>query len=76
MIDIEQAKRTPSRYFMGPQDVVEHDRLTKADKVEILLRWRHEALKMEANHLKRSQTRQDSQLREILNGLHRLGVNS
>ncbi|MGD8412596.1 MAG: hypothetical protein PVF33_00100 [Candidatus Latescibacterota bacterium] len=74
MIDIEQAKRTPSRYFMGPQDVVEHDRLTKADKVEILLRWRHEALKMETNRSKRPQPRQESQLREVLNGLYHLGV--
>lgn len=72
-IDLERAKLTPSVVFAGPKDVVEHEDITKEDKIEILLRWRYDALQLETAQGENMQSSEDSQLRDILNALRRLG---
>lgn len=74
MIDIERAKKTPSAEFETPQDIVEHKHLTKADKAEILLRWKYDELQIEVAQTENMQSDRKSRLREVLNALHRLGA--
>ena len=73
MIDFERAKKTPSQYFAGPQDVVEHDSLPKAAKIDILLRWKHEELQLETAQDENMQSSKASRLREVLQALRSLG---
>jgi hypothetical protein len=40
---IETALQTPSSIFAAPEDVLEHDELTRQQKVEILWRWEYDA---------------------------------
>jgi len=41
--DIERAILEPSSVFAGPEDVLEHDELTREQKIEILWRWEYDA---------------------------------
>jgi hypothetical protein len=41
--EIEMAIQKPSSVFAGPEDVLEHDELTRQQKVEILWRWGYDA---------------------------------
>lgn len=73
MIDYERATKTPSQYFAGPQDVVEHKRLSTAAKIAILLRWKYDALQLEIAQGENMQSLEDSRLREVTQALHDLG---
>jgi hypothetical protein len=41
--EIEMAIQKPSSIFAAPEDVLEHDELTRQQKVEILWRWEYDA---------------------------------
>ena len=72
MINIERAKRTPSVHFASPREVENHEYLTKEEKIEILLRWRYDAVQLETAQGENMQSEEDSQLRAVLKALHRL----
>jgi Holliday junction resolvasome RuvABC DNA-binding subunit len=76
MIDYERAIKTPSRYFAGPQDVVEHRGLSTAAKITILLRWKHNALQSESSQAYNVTPQEESPLREVIQALHNLGYNN
>lgn len=73
MIDFERAKKTPSQYFAGPQDVLEHASLPKAAKIDILLRWKHEELQLETAQDENMQSGEASRLSEVVQALSSLG---
>lgn len=41
--DIEKAVEQPASFFATPEEVLEHDELTKAQKIEALWRWDFDA---------------------------------
>jgi len=41
--DIERAILAPASIFTGPEDVLEHDELTREQKIEALWRWEYDA---------------------------------
>lgn len=71
--NIERAKRTPSSAFASPREVVGHEELTKEDKIEILLRWRYDAIQLQKAEEENMQGIGGSQLREVLESLLALG---
>lgn len=48
-IDIEAALRDPTACFREPQEVAEHPQLSREDKLAILRRWEHDALRLSAS---------------------------
>lgn len=44
--DLDQALSSPTSAFRGPEDVVEHPTLTRAQKIEILRRWVYDATQL------------------------------
>ena len=73
MINIERAKRTPSTVFASPQDVVDHKNLTKEDKIEILLRWRNDAIQLQRTEEENMAGDDGSQLQQVLKALRAVG---
>lgn len=73
MIDLQQARRSPSAVFSTPGEVVEDPDLSRDDKIEILRRWRYDALLLETAQSENLQSEQDTQLRSILDALQELG---
>jgi len=41
--DIERAILAPASVFAGPEEVLEHDELTREQKIETLWRWEYDA---------------------------------
>jgi hypothetical protein len=73
VINIERAKKTPSELFAAPRGIVEHKHIAKSDKIEILLRWRHDAQQLETAQSENMQSSEDSRLQEVLKALRQLG---
>jgi len=46
-IDLRKAMLNPALVFRGPEDVLEGDELTREQKIEILHRWKFDALQLE-----------------------------
>jgi hypothetical protein len=59
--------------FERPRDVLNHPGLTRAEKADILHRWRYQALQLEVAQGENMQSEADSRLREVLNALNELG---
>lgn len=74
MVDMERARRSPSTEFDSPEDVVQHAELSRQDKIEILRRWRYDALLLETAQSENLQSDKDSQLRAVMTALQELGV--
>jgi hypothetical protein len=74
MIDLQRARRSPSTVFSSPREVLQNRDLSQEDKIEILKRWRYDALLLETAQSENLQSDQDTQLRGILNALQDLGV--
>jgi hypothetical protein len=74
MIDLQRARRSPSTVFSSPREVLQNHDLSQEDKIEILKRWRYDALLLETAQSENLQSDQDTQLRGILNALQDLGV--
>jgi hypothetical protein len=43
---IESALQTPASVFSTPEEVIEHDDLTREQKIEILWRWQYDAAEL------------------------------
>jgi hypothetical protein len=48
-LNIEEALRDPTTFFAEPQDVVDHPKLSREHKLEILRRWKQDALRLSAS---------------------------
>lgn len=46
-MDLERAMTDPARYFKQPAEVVEHEQLTREQKLKILRQWEYDALQRE-----------------------------
>jgi len=46
VIDVESAKRNPASCFERPSDVLEHEDLSREQKVEILRQWDYDTLQL------------------------------
>ncbi len=46
-IDLRKAMLNPARVFRGPEDVLEGEELTREQKIEILDRWKFDALQLQ-----------------------------
>ena len=46
-IDLGKAMLNPALVFPGPEDVLEGDELTREQKIEILRRWKFDALQLQ-----------------------------
>jgi hypothetical protein len=44
--DVEKAVAEPASFFATPEEVLEHDELTKAQKIEALWRWEYDAVEI------------------------------
>lgn len=76
MIDMKHAMSNPAGAFDRPGDVVENDELTREQKIEILRRWRYDALQREVAQEENMQTAGPTRLREIVSALNALGYRS
>ena len=43
-IDLRKAMLNPALVFLGPEDVLQRDELTREQKMEMLRRWKFDAL--------------------------------
>ncbi len=46
-IDLRKAVLNPTAVFRGPEDVLQRAELTRAQKIEILRRWKYDALELQ-----------------------------
>ncbi len=46
-IDLSKAMLDPTAVFRGPEDVLQRAELTRAQKIEILRRWKFDALELQ-----------------------------
>ena len=46
-IDLRKAMLDPALVFRGPEDLLERDELTREQKIEILRRWKFDALQLQ-----------------------------
>ncbi len=46
-IDLRKAMLDPTAVFRGPEDVLQRDELTREQKIEILRRWKFDALELQ-----------------------------
>ena len=44
-IDLRKALLNPALVFLGPEDVLKRDELTREQKIEVLRRWKFDALR-------------------------------
>jgi hypothetical protein len=73
MIDLKHAMSNPAGAFDHPNDVAESDELTREQKIEILRRWRYDALQQEVAQEENMQSAGPTRLREIVSALNALG---
>lgn len=45
--DIDRALLNPAAVFASPEDVLQHVRLTRAEKIKVLQRWEYDASEMD-----------------------------
>ncbi len=45
--DLGKAMLDPTTVFRGPEDVLQRDELTREQKIEILRRWKYDALELQ-----------------------------
>lgn len=76
--DFQTAKLDPTAVFDKPEQVLEADHFTDAEKIEILQRWRYDVLELmvaaEENMLGDDDSSQRNLLQRILTLLHKLNV--
>ena len=46
-IDLRKALLNPALVFLGPEDVLKRDELTREQKIEVLRRWKFDALQLQ-----------------------------
>ena len=73
-IDLKRARLDPMAVFPTPDAVLEHPRLTREEKIDILQRWRYDACELEVAEEENMGGGEPSTLEWVLKALMALGV--
>ena len=65
----------PALVFLGPEDVLQRDELTREQKIEILNRWKFDALQLQVAEEENMGSEQPSDILDrVLQALHALNA--
>ena len=65
----------PALVFLGPEDVLQHDELTRTQKIEVLRRWKFDALQLQVAEEENMGSEQPSDILDrVLQALHALNT--
>ena len=74
-IDLRKALLNPALVFLGPEDVLKRDELTREQKIEILRRWKFDALQLQVAEEENMGSEQPSDILDrVLQALHALNA--
>ncbi len=73
-IDLKRARLNPMAVFRTPDAVLEHPRLTREEKTDILQRWKYDACQLEVAEEENMGGGEPSRLEQVLKSLAVLGV--
>ncbi len=74
-IDLRKAMLNPALVFRGPEDVLAGDELTREQKIEILHRWKFDALQLQVAEEENMGCEQPSDILDrVLQALHALNA--
>ncbi len=74
-IDLSKAMLNPTAVFRGPEDVLQRAELTRAQKIEILRRWKFDALELQVAEEENMGSEQPSDILDrVLQALHALNA--
>ena len=71
-IDLKRARLDPLAVFQTPDAVLEHPRLTREEKTDILQRWKYDAFQLEVAEEENMGGGELSMLEQVLRALARL----
>ncbi len=72
-IDLRKALLNPALVFLGPEDVLKRDELTREQKIEVLRRWKFDALQLQVADEENMGSEQPSDILDrVLQALHAL----
>ena len=74
-IDLRKAMLNPALVFLGPEDVLQRDELTREQKIEVLRRWKFDALQLQVAEEENMGGEQPSDILDrVLQALHALNT--
>ena len=74
-IDLRKAVLNPALVFLGPEDVLQRDELTREQKIEVLRRWKFDALQLQVAEEENMGSEQPSDILDrVLQALHALNT--
>ena len=73
-IDLKRARLDPTAVFPSPEAVVEHPRLSREQKIDILKRWKFDACQLEVAEEENMGGGEPSDLERVLQALAALGA--
>ena len=74
-IDLRKAMLDPALVFRGPEDLLKRDELTREQKIEILRRWKFDALQLQVAEEENMGSEQPSDILDrVLQALHALNA--
>ncbi len=74
-IDLRKAILNPALVFRGPEDVLQRDELTREQKIEVLRRWKFDALQLQVAEEENMGSEQPSDILDrVLQALHALNA--
>jgi len=74
-IDLRKALLNPALVFLGPEDVLKRDELTREQKIEVLRRWKFDALQLQVADEENMRSEQSSDILDrVLQALHALNA--
>ncbi len=74
-IDLRKAMLDPALVFRGPEDLLKRDELTREQKIEILRRWKFDALQLQVAEEENMRSEQPSDILDrVLQALHALNA--
>jgi hypothetical protein len=71
-IDFDAALQNPTGFFAQPQDVTDHSKLSREQKLAILQRWEHDALRLSESEAEGMGGGEDSMLGRVKNAMLQL----
>ena len=74
-IDLRKAMLNPALVFLGPEDVLQRDELTREQKMEMLRRWKFDALQLQVAEEENMGSEEPSDILDrVLQALHALNA--
>ncbi len=74
-IDLRKAMLNPAFVFLGPEDVLQCDELTREQKIEVLRRWKFDALQLQVAEEENMGSEEPSDILDrVLQALHALNA--